>query len=153
MDAVWVIVAILGLCGIIVVAIGAYKGRGEKASLWKWLLGGAGALSAIVVAIIGLSRRKGARASEVEPHKRKVAPEDGEKALLDDDSERTAKGADELRSEGSELDDRAEALDKKSKDLEDRADETDEKMARPRDAGDSSSPREPDLKLVERLRK
>ncbi len=153
MDAVWIMVAVAAVVALVIVAIGAFQARGDKASMKKWLVGGVVALGAIVLALFGLGRKRTPTVIEVTPHERTVAPGEAEKALLDEDARRTADEAADLREAGVALDERAKVLDAKLARLEERADETDTLLATtPNASPDGDNSREPDPDLVDLLR-
>jgi hypothetical protein len=66
MSVLGYILAGIGLIGLIAVGIGAYKTKGDKANLWKWVVAGLGALAALVLGILFLGRGSKAEVVKIE---------------------------------------------------------------------------------------
>lgn len=114
MDAVLIAVGILSAVVILVVGVGAYKSRGNKASMLKWLSVGGGALLALIGVLLTLGRAR--QPVVVKPRERTVAPTKTEVIELDNKSDAVARDAEDLRTRGDALSTRASEIEEKRND-------------------------------------
>lgn len=156
MDVFLIIVAIVGVIGIIAAAIGIWKNKDKKdKKFWASVGVGVMALVAIVLAVFGLGRKRKIDVKFVEGHEREVAPTGEEKGKLDEKSDRLDKDIEEAGKVGEKLEKEAKDLDARKEKLEKEADATDDRITDVGDGGsdsDDDSDFTPSADISDRLR-
>jgi predicted RNase H-like nuclease (RuvC/YqgF family) len=151
----WILIVIGCLALAFIVVYLAVK-RPEEGT-WKWLLGAAGAIAAIVIGAITLGKVK---PKVLRKRERKVAPTEREMAETDIESDHLDEEMENSKEAEKKLDQAAEETDEEKKELEERAGETDDKIVEleerrkePSDeAPDDSGDEQPDPRIYDRLR-
>lgn len=151
----WILI-VVGCLALAVIVIYLAVKRPEEGT-WKWLLGAAGAIAAIVIGAITLGKVK---PKFIRKRKRKKAPTEREMAETDIKSDNLDEKIEETKKSEVELDRKAEETDEEKKDLEERAKDTDEKIVeleeRRKEPGDEdpddSGDEQPDPRIYDRLR-
>ena len=152
----WILI-VLGLVGLAVIVVYLAVKRPEEGT-WKWLVGAAGAVIAIVIGAITLGKVK--PKNPVRKRERKVAPPVEEMVETDIKSDQLDEKIEESKQAEKDLDNEAEDTDGEKEDLEDRAAETDDKIKdieerkdEPRgEDPDDPDGDQPDPRVFERLR-
>lgn len=156
MDTFLVIVAIIAILGVIAAGVGLWLTRHKKdKKFWISLGVGVASIIALLLAIMGLGRKRKATVKWIDKHTRTVAPTESEKIQTDTDSETLDEKIEEKKEDAEKLNKEATKLDERKKQLEEKSEKTDsllETLENPRGVS-SADDDKPDDSVSDYLRK
>lgn len=128
MDVFLWILGIAGLACLLIAGFFLWKGKGTNQPTLKWWGMVAGSIAALVIALMGLGRKRKPEVVTLDGHKRKTAPSEKEKAEVDTASDEIDKQSEEQRKKEKLTDRESEILSRDKLIIDKKVKETDREI-------------------------